>query len=922
MKQLKPQVINKLSQQYGLEPIIVFAIHFVDATIINNLSGANVYTNSDINQLITLMKNGSSAAIYADKTIYDSTGNVLIPGKILNIPTINSILNFDGNSTSSQLDIEIEDTDQTILNLLGQVNIQKVPAFIYIYFDGIALSDMPLIFEGEIVSGFSWSDKTQTAKFAVVNHIEEREVGFSPEQGYIKDLPLDLIGKPWPFGYGSVIKYPAIQINYAPTCITTIPMSWADLSLDTELARLETILSLYLGIALLYFIGALQAYFSEDRDLGDQLTDLGNQSIAIYQQVLYDQQGKRSIRFEQQNIGRNPQTVISNVPKSLSGLFSVGGQVANGRLNPVKDIHVAGGSGVATLSLARPLPIVGESLLINYSPVAKQGYIYIPAGSSVRFLGNYPLVSVINCLGGRITGVYAYRQTEGAHALVSVAKNLWKSITIKAIPDGVVTTTPNFKALGILLHKPLSSLFLQQWDDQLYVSYVSNVGPSIKSIFRFLIATYTVYTYDRASMNSLPNFQINFATTDQKDVMVQIKEICFQCNIAVWLTEGKFFFKFLPIQSSSVMSLSLDDIIKDTMEIGISPTENIVTKIHGAWQYNYQYDTKNFIQYRYNDFRYGVHRLDVDYYCFQDPEQIVQSMLFWLYRKGNTWKRLKFSVPLKFIQLELFDNIHINIDVVDKYVLGKTAFDAQVVGIDLNPDTWLVDLELELPIYVGSKINSPAYWLGNYNGQFFAIDDFYGLTEKPKQTLAYQRGLQIAIGISAQRLQFQINDLANQHQSIPMIGVNQPDSVSGTPANSQFSIFDGVAQVIAGYTGNAIQIPPQSNQPAIQYQAKPGFDYNYATYPGLQSTQEAQPGGGIPGTIDKHASGMVYSCTIYPKGLDKPGTVIEATLLQDAVNDIDIPPETWTFFSKLGTKKNSEGNTVDNYLFQVPLWLG
>ncbi len=736
------------------------------------------------------------------------------------------------------------------------------------------------------------------------------------------------MGSPGRFGYGQVIKYPAIKINYAPTCITTVPISWIDLSLDNELARLENILGLYLGISLLYFLGALQAYFSEDRDLGDQLTDLGNQAIGIYQQVLYDRTGKRSIRFEQQNVGKNPQTVISNVPKALTGLFSVGGQVANGKLVPIGDKHTVGGSGVATLSLARPLPVVGDSLLINYSPAARQEYVYIPAGSSVRFLGDYPLVSVINCLGGKILGVYAYRQTEGAHALVAVAKNLWKSITIKAVPDGVVTTQPSFNALGIMLKMPLSSLFLQQWDDQLYVSYKSKIGPSVKDIFRFLIATYTVYTYDHVSFSALPDFQVNFATTDQKDVMVQIKEICFQCNFAVWLSEGRFHFKYLPFQTANVVDIGLDDIIKDTLEIGISPTENIVTKIHAAWHVNYQYDTRNYLQFRYNDFRYGVHPLDVDYYCFQDPESIMQSMMFWLYRKGNTWKRLKFSLPLQFIRLELFDNVHLLGEVVEKYALGgptqiTNGIPASIVGITLDPTNWTVELELELPIYVGSLINSPAYWLGNYSGQFFAIDEFYNLTEKPKQTLAYQQGLQISIGIAAQRLQFQINDLANQRQSsIPQIGTNEPDSVSGTPGNSQFSIFSSPGLVQQGYAGTNIIVPPQGNQPGIQYQAKPGFDYGYPDYPGLQTTAEAQPGGGIPGTIDKKIGDMTYACTIYPKGTKNPGTEIVATLLQDAKNDIDIPPETWTFFSKIGTTKDQNNNTVDNYYFQLALWVG
>lgn len=933
-----------IQQQYGVEPTIVLAINFTDYFVLNNVSGATIYSDDDIDYLLT--QASSTVKFFSDKIIYADDGvTVLFPGRITQISNINASVNYDGQNSTSDVTVTIDDNDMYILDLLGTYNIQKVSAFLYLYFTGMGVADMIPLFEGEIVSGFSWSDKDKSATFTILNHIEEKEVGYSPEQGYYPDLPAEMIGKPWPFGYGSIIKSKAILIDVAPVCVTTAPMGWHDPTLPNEIGRLYTIASQYYGIALLYYIGALEAIYS-----GLDPTPyyaVADQAVAVMSEVYTNQASLQAILAEQASY-EDQQQVISNLQVNLSGTFFTGGALHPGTLKANfgggQDLY--GGSGVGILSLGMPLPVVGDSLLPYSSPSHREEFTFLQAGSSVRFLGPYPMHYIVNTIGGTVNGVYAYVNVDGANALVKVPKALYKVKKISTNPSGIKSTVPTFQALAIELASPLSSLPTAHYTDDLYVSFTSPIGPGLQSILNFLIHTYTQFTYDSESFNALPGFNCSFVKSDQIDVMQQIKEICFQCQVAVWLSEGKFYFKYLPNFIASPMQATLNDILADSVSIGITPTENIVTKIKAAWRTTYQYDTRNYLCIRYNDFRYGVHELDIDYYCFADPAQIMQSMMFWIYRKGNTWKRLKFSLRLEYIQLQLFDNLELQTDVVNLYRLGTpdNVINASVISMTLNTDTYMIDIELELPIYVGSMKNSPPYWMSGYGGAFYQIDENFDLTEKPQQTIAYLRGEQAANVDATVALQYELMHQFDPTSSTgPQLKLNQIDPTSGTFLPSAITGQDGSAsQAVRMDIGGSVQLGYSGQTPAAPAYDKsfstlippPGWDYNYVNYPPIQPPSDAQPGC-CPGkiiSVDSANAGN-YLCLVYKQGTQLPGTQISATLLQDAQNDLPIPGGTWAIFSIVqGQNPDSDQASSDvtpspnadgsYYYFQVPLWLG
>jgi hypothetical protein len=960
MKRLSRLGEESVNTQYGLEPTFVFAIDFTDQFIISPF-GASPTPQSIADQAL----GSSTVKFWSDKIIYESDQvTVLYPGKIIEMGPINSFAGFDGNSASSDLTVKIDDSDLSILGMLQNFNIQKVPAYVYMYFPGMGPGDLIPVFEGVIVSGFKWSDKDKTATFTVLNTVIEREVGFSPEQGYITDLPLNMIGKPWPFGYGTVIKYPGLQINYSPTAITTVPFGIVDWSLNNEIARLQSLQGVITAIAQLDFFSALGAYFSGDQSLGDQLTDEGNAALLEYSQVQTNQLSIQDILAEQTTFAQD-QTVITNCPKSLTGIFSIGDTVlCQGELQISGGSTVVGNTaGVGTFHYIGPyFPTGGQFFLPNYSPAQVQPFYFIQAGATIKYLGNlpttytgastfdttpltvqpdYPLKFAINCLGGTIDEVYAYKTVEGVHRLFNVPKAYWTTTNILSCPDGIVSTVPIFNVLAVFTKRPLSSFLNEFWDDQVYVSYTSAIGPGLVSIITYLITTYTNYTFDSGSLGTLEGFNCSFATVEQKDIMTQLKEILFQCSTAVWLSEGVFHFLYLPSQPGSAASIGLSDVIADTLEIGITTTENIITKIKAAWFYTYELDTRNYYQARYNDFRYGIHELDVDYYCFQDLGAIAESVNFWLYRKGNTWKRLKFSVPIKFISLSIFDVVTLGSDVNNLYKLGVNGqtIPASVVGISINPDTYVIDLELELPIYVGSTKNSPAYWMSNYGGPLYNIDEAFNLTETPQQTAAYKRGASIANTVAQNEILLEAaTQFGGGANGYPL---SQPDPVGGDYTPQGLSIFtrtDSGAPSFGGGSLGPATIPVMSQKITPQY-PPPIWNYAYADYP---TTQASGGGAGnpgcIPGQILDLGNDGYYDCQVYPQGLANGTPItINATLLQDAKNDNPIPAGTWALFSVVaGPDPNaspsgilSEGSNTPStnddgnfYYFQVPVWLG
>jgi len=148
---------------------------------------------------------------YADKKLV--VGNVTIPGSILSLGNLDSVLDVFRANTSQAIDLALDDSNGEIKTLIDTKDVHQITVRVYQYFDGMALSDKFLVFAGRLNSPIRWSEATRTFSFGVLSQIEDKEFGFSPEEGQIPGLPSNLIGRPWPSIFGTVLDVPAVTLG-------------------------------------------------------------------------------------------------------------------------------------------------------------------------------------------------------------------------------------------------------------------------------------------------------------------------------------------------------------------------------------------------------------------------------------------------------------------------------------------------------------------------------------------------------------------------------------------------------------------------------------------------------------------------------------------------------------------------------------
>ena len=184
--------LNTLAQRLGNEPIAILEVDWAD---------------------------GVATRFYADRTITD--GAETIPGKIIELGNLDDALDITTyNNTSKQISLTLDDTDGSIKALFDRHDIHKRRVRLYQWFTGLNVSDKFLIFSGRINTPVTWNERDRTIKLTVLSQIEDKEIGFSAEEGDFPYIPADLVGKAWPMVFGTVYDYPAVLIPTAVTGVT------------------------------------------------------------------------------------------------------------------------------------------------------------------------------------------------------------------------------------------------------------------------------------------------------------------------------------------------------------------------------------------------------------------------------------------------------------------------------------------------------------------------------------------------------------------------------------------------------------------------------------------------------------------------------------------------------------------------------
>ncbi len=685
-----------------------------------------------------------------------------IQPKILELGELDNVVNVSGSGNAQSFSILLDDSDGTLKTLFDNQDVHQVTVRVYQTFAGLVESDKFLIFSGKMSSPITWSEADRTFRFSAVSQVEDREFGFSAEIGQFPHLPRDLVGKPWPVVFGKVLDIPALQVNQAVSGSTLCPvgiLSGEDEHLNAPMGSFDcsqgmSVAKIFHQISHLSVTSTM--WRSKDSDKADallaQANDLRSQvavhvaDITLHEQCGRDERQRVLDEARGNGLGCNPVEILGgeDFPQHQPIWLNIGnggrflGTMSGNQFTITNREH-AENQEIAERNLAelessqceRPVPAeyfdyqteVPNPLDEDDPPIIYRTHGFIiclenrksrpagnqilehywaDAGSNVTIDGNEPITYIVSIIPGTVLAVKAYKTFDGGvRRLVDVPRDYY---TIHSLNYGPVG------AVAITTIKPLSSIQGQNFDDDLYVSFNSSVGPETTEILQWIITNYTDLGYDAASFAAaqvwMNPFPMNFAVLERKNTVALLQEIAFQARCALWLDDGVFKIKYLPAEPTSDMTVTVSDVVVNSVEVSLGHTEDLVTKMVNEWRLLLSQEEPSLIILRNNVLKYGTKEQNFDWFCYNQPDIVYKAATFWLIRLSKSWKRITMSVPLKFLQLETFDTVLLNIP---PYVASGPV-KAIVEECKYDSAANIVKLSCLCPVECGTMVQYPLFW--------------------------------------------------------------------------------------------------------------------------------------------------------------------------------------------------------------------
>ena len=635
------------------------------------------------------------------------------------------------------------------------------------------LDDRFLLLAGKISSPISWSERDRSVTFTIVSQLEDKEIGFSAEEGDFKWIPKDLIGKAWPMIFGSVQDVSALQFNKAVTGTTLCPIEGLaggqyheavalggnDPSWGINLA-MQGYQKSMLWCARDAFTRA--AVVTPDPQRASEYRSRADEALAAINDINASLGASMAQKAAQEacarmqrsstldNVGKtgcNPVRILGgeDFPQNQNISLSIGGSIVSGYfdgdnfhyasvVNPEKEetaaaryqasidqqCETAAQGQVFDFSTGVPcgfgsnngcrcryhgyiIPTTSHTSTPNTSSVAE--HIWIDSGSRATIYGDENITYLVSIIPGTVLAVKAFKTFEGGERrLVNVPNNLWR---VETKNYGPVT------AVQVVVTKPLSSLEGQGWGDEIYVTFQSSVGPHTCDILQYIIDNYTDLSYDTASFTDirvkLDPFPMNFPIIDRKNTLDVLQEIAFQARCALWLSNGTFYIKYLPEEPDSDSTITVSDLDAETgVELELTSTEDLVTKMIVQWRLSWAEDEPNKLILRHNVKKYGTQQETFDFYCFNQPDIVLKAATFWLIRKSNTWKKVRFKTFLQKLNLETFDTV--TLDFGSQGYISTDPVKVVVEQAVYNSDDRSIDFVCKTPVKSGSMEPYKFFW--------------------------------------------------------------------------------------------------------------------------------------------------------------------------------------------------------------------
>lgn len=347
-----------------------------------------------------------------------------------------------------------------------------------------------------------------------------------------------------------------------------------------------------------------------------------------------------------------------------------------------------------------------------------------------------PDVYVVSCIQcSSVDAVYAKRTVKGF-------KNHPTKIFCQ-VPTSYYTVQleSNFQVngsfvTGIIFPTSLQEYKDEDWEDDIFVTATSTVGPDLGDILKFIFKTYTDLKVSNRFWSPTSD-PCNFVIQQTVNALQLAGDIAWQGRCALRIDSNEVQLISLGHQPPSIMSFDEHNVDSESIQLTFTPTTDIFTKILAKWNSSHRANMapnpisnigvlglgeiirsmdrekrrlkdQHVEVYRNNSEKFGEvpHEFDVFIYNTQDP--VKKTLAFWGLRMSNSWRLIKFNTYLQGLVLQTFDLITLDFTIPVLSNIG--GIPAIVESASYDQSSKLTSIEAWIPSKSGTSSLVPEVW--------------------------------------------------------------------------------------------------------------------------------------------------------------------------------------------------------------------
>lgn len=657
-------------------------------------------------------------------------------GSILSHGSLTAQAKANSSGAVGEMSFTLSDSEGDLKALIDTCCAEGTKATVYECFaSAMTEDDLIVLLRGVIVSP-EWSEAERTLSLSVETKVKDQEVGFAIEQADYEDLvpdePLltdEAIGKAWPLCFGSILHAPALKLFAPPETFlngtfktgdnsftvedaTKFPENVAiDVIIDGMVFKVQVVhatKTMHVGepnVPKYQNIGFATrdasdpdypnpwvAWIDQDVSLANTfIYFVSEQGNTVYHRVLRQEGRKIWVDNRIVQKSKSEKRVLTSlaVPNQLESAryFDNAYGIAPVLLGPptvIKEVARYGRDGWGIemsymgANTSSSAVHVATSSFRDVAEVISSVPWKFAAGTSVKLWANpsgsglHPVKYIVNQIPStQVRAVFAWRRNPrtGTRTFTPIPASYY-TVNLSESLFGQTATT-------VTLKQPLSEYYGQGWEDAIYVSFKSSVGPNVADVIEWLLETYSDIEVDAASFSSVhsacANYPISKLQDSKVDVVALCEDIAWKSRCGLLIEDGSAKLKYLSVEPSPDDAVDEDVIENKSLLLTNTRIEDIITHFRAFWKKDHsgRPGSEQVLSKVENVARFGLIKRDFTFDTFNVKSLVEKSATFWAHRYANAWRKAKATfLSRQALAYEMFDCIQLDLGILGPSVKG------------------------------------------------------------------------------------------------------------------------------------------------------------------------------------------------------------------------------------------------------------